>query len=210
MKRLALLGASGHGKVVADVALCAGWQEVVFYDDAWPTTQDNGVWKVIGDSQLLLKQASEFDGVLVSIGNCATRWRKHLELKAAGAPLVSLIHPRACASAMASLGTGSVVMAGAVVNIDASLGEACIVNTGATIDHDCRLGDAVHVSPGAHLSGNVTVGQGSWIGLGALVKQGVTIGSRVTVGAGAVVLKSTGDDVTVIGLPARELHKQSQ
>lgn len=210
MKRLALLGASGHGKVVADLALCAGWQEVVFYDDAWPTLQENGAWKIVGDFQMLLKRAAEFDGVLVSIGNCATRWRKHLELKAAGAPLVSLIHPKACVSSMANLGIGTVVMAGAVVNIDASLGEACILNTGATIDHDCHLGDAVHVSPGAHLSGNVTIAQGCWIGLGALVKQGVTIGSRVTVGAGAVVLKSTGDDVTVIGVPARELLKQSE
>lgn len=210
MKRLALLGAGGHGKVVADVALCAGWQEVVFFDDAWPTSQDNGVWKVVGDSAMLLKRASEFDGVLVSIGNCAIRWRKHQELKAAGAPLVSLIHPKACVSAMASLSTGTVVMAGGVVNVDASLGEACVVNTGATIDHDCRLGDAVHVSPGAHLSGNVTVGQGSWLGLGALVRQGVTIGSRVIVGAGALIIETTRDDVTVIGVPARELSEPSQ
>lgn len=205
MRRLALLGASGHGKVVADVAICAGWQEVVFYDDAWPQRQSNGVWKIIGDTQLLLAHANDFDGVLVAIGDCTTRWRKHIELRAASAPLVSLIHPKAGVSGMAQIGIGSVVMPGGVVNVDTTLGEACIVNTGATIDHDCRLGDAVHVGPGAHLSGNVGVGSGSWIGLGALIKQGVAIGNGVTVGAGAVVLGPVADGKTVVGIPAREL-----
>lgn len=210
MRRLALLGAGGHGKVVADVAMCVGWQEVVFYDDTWPKSQVNGAWKVIGDSHLLMKHLAEFDGVLVSIGNCITRWQKHIELKSAGAPLVSLIHPKACISSSVTIGSGTVVMPGAIINIDASLGEACIVNTGATVDHDCRLSDAVHISPGAHLSGNVTIGKESWIGLGAVVKQGLTIGSGVIVGAGSVVLKSTCDEVTVVGIPARELLKRSQ
>ena len=205
MKRLALLGASGHGKAVADVAICAGWREVLFYDDAWPQRQENGVWKIVGDFRMLLEHAKGFEGVVVSIGDNATRWRKYLELRSAGTPLVTLIHPKACVSAMTNLGRGSVVMPGAVINVDACLGDACIVNTGATIDHDCRLGDAVHVSPGAHLSGNVTVGNGSWIGLGSLIKQGVVIGNWVTVGAGAVVLGPVADRKTVVGVPAREL-----
>jgi sugar O-acyltransferase (sialic acid O-acetyltransferase NeuD family) len=208
MKRLALLGASGHGKVVADIAVCAGWQEVVFYDDAWPQLRQNGAWEVVGDSNLLLEQIDEFDGVLVSIGNCAMRWSKHQHLKEIGVPLVGLIHPRACVSSTVLLGVGSAVMPGAVINVDARLGDACIVNTGATIDHDCQLGDGVHVGPGAHLSGNVTVGNGSWIGLGALLKQGVRIGNGVTVGAGAVVLTSVADGQTVAGVPARELVKR--
>lgn len=208
MKRLALLGASGHGKVVADLAICAGWQEVVFFDDAWPQLKENGAWKVSGDSKLLLEHVNEFDGVLVSIGDCAIRWHKHRELKAAGAPLVTLTHPKACVSSMVRLGAGSVVMAGVVINVDVIMGEAGIVNTGATIDHDCILGSAVHVSPGAHLSGNINVRNGSWIGLGALIKQGVTIGERVTVAAGAVVLSSVADGKTVAGVPARELVKR--
>jgi sugar O-acyltransferase (sialic acid O-acetyltransferase NeuD family) len=207
MRRLALLGASGHGKVIADLAICAGWQEVVFFDDAWPRLEENGAWKVLGDSNRLFECIDEFDGLMVSIGDCAIRWHKHLELKSAGAPIVTLIHPNACVSSMVSLGAGSVVMAGAVINVDVILGEACIVNTGATIDHDCILGTAVHVSPGAHLSGNVTVRDGSWIGLGALLKQGVTIGERSTVAAGAVVLGSVADDKIVVGVPARELLK---
>ncbi|MCZ8253494.1 MAG: acetyltransferase [Hylemonella sp.] len=202
MKRLALLGASGHGKVVADAALAGGWGAVEFFDDAWPQRQSNGPWPVTGDSAALLTRLQEFQGVIVSIGDCAVRWAKHQTLETAGAPLVTVVHPAAVVSPHALLGAGTVLMAGAVVNIDAVVGQAGIINTGATVDHDCRLGDAVHICPGAHLSGHVQVGHGSWVGVGAAVKQGMTIGQRVMVGAGAVVVQAVPDGLTVIGNPA--------
>jgi sugar O-acyltransferase (sialic acid O-acetyltransferase NeuD family) len=202
MKRLALLGASGHGKVVADAALTGGWGAVEFFDDAWPQRQQNGPWQVKGDSEVLLARLQDFQGVIVSIGDCAVRWAKHQTLQAAGAPLVTVVHPSAVVSRYASLGIGTVVMAGAVVNIDTVVGQAGIINTGATVDHDCRLADAVHICPGAHLSGNVQVGHGSWVGIGSAVKQGMTIGQRVTVGSGAVVVQAVPDGVTVVGNPA--------
>lgn len=203
MKRLALLGASGHGKVVADAALAGDWDEVVFFDDAWPQRQRNGLWSVTGDSAALMTRLNEFQGVLVAIGDCAVRWDRHQALQAAGAPLVTVVHPAATVSHHAVLGPGTVVMAGAVVNIDASVGQAGIINTGATVDHDCQLGDAVHICPGAHLSGNVQVGCCSWVGVGAAVKQGMTIGERVMVGAGAVVVQAVSDGLTVVGNPAK-------
>lgn len=202
---LALLGASGHGKVVADAALMAGWREVVFFDDAWPGVSANSHWPVAGDAQELLARVREFDGVLVSIGNCAVRLRKQRELQAAGALMATVIHPFACVSRYARIGAGSVVMAGAVINTDAAVGEAGIVNTGATIDHDCSLADGVHVSPGANLAGNVTVGECSWIGIGAAVRQGAQVGAHALVGAGAVVVKPVTSGTTVAGNPAAPL-----
>ena len=207
MRRLALLGASGHGKVVADAALAGGWDAVEFFDDAWPQLQGNGPWFVTGDSTTLMARLREFQGVIVSIGDCAVRRDKHLALQAAGAPLVTVVHPAAAVSPHAVLGAGTVVMAGAVVNIDAVVGQAGIINTGATVDHDCHLGDAVHICPGVHLSGNVQVGHGSWVGVGAAVKQGMILGERVMVGAGAVVVQAVPDGITVVGNPARPLNK---
>ena len=210
MKRLALLGASGHGKVVADAALAAGWQDVVFFDDAWPDMSMNGHWPVAGNTVALLDRLHEFNGVLVSIGNCAVRWQKQQVLQAAGARLVTVVHPHACVSPFARLGVGTVVMAGAVVNVDAVVGESSIINTGATVDHDAILAHAVHISPGAHLSGNVVVGACSWIGVGAAVRQGARIGAGVMVGAGAVVVTAVADGLTVVGSPARVMKPRAK
>ncbi|MFM8556594.1 MAG: acetyltransferase [Betaproteobacteria bacterium] len=209
MKRLALLGASGHGTVVADAALASGWEHIEFFDDAWPGCSSNGPWRVSGTTEALIAQLERFEGVLVSIGNCATRLRKHQELVSRGARLASIVHPRATISTFAEIGAGTVIMAGAVVNVDAKLGPAVIVNTGATVDHDCVLGEAVHVAPGANLSGNVMVGRCSWVGVGACVRQGVRIGDNVMVGAGAVVVRDLAANLTVAGNPARPLKPRN-
>ena len=203
MKKLAILGASGHGKVVADIAECCGWRQIDFFDDAWPSIQQNGAWDIVGDTNALLATQVTYDGVAVAIGHNVIRCQKLHELQCAGASVVTLIHPAATVSRYAVIGSGSVIMAGVVVNADVTMGIGAILNTCCSVDHDCTLGDAVHVSPGARLAGNVCVGDASWVGIGACVRQGSTLGSNVMVGAGAAVVSNLPDDVTAVGVPAR-------
>ena len=205
MKKLALLGAGGHGKVVADLAQLSGWENVTFFDDSYPERQLNGAWPIQGTTQDLLDQLNQFDGVLVSIGDCAARLKLHMLLNGAGAPLVSIKHPNAVVSGYAKIGLGCIIMAGAVINFGAQIGEACIVNTGATIDHDCQLDNAVHVCPGANLSGDVSVAQATWVGVGSAIRQGIQIGTHVLIGAGSVVVADVADNLTVAGNPAKIL-----
>lgn len=202
---LAILGASGHGKVVADTALAAGWEDVVFFDDAWPGLANNGCWSVIGDTGALLKRLREFDGIIVGIGDNRIRLAKTRELIAAGASLATIVHPHAVVSPRAQLGAGSVVFAGGVVQVDSRLGAACIINTNANLDHDCNVEDGVHICPGTSVAGLVCVGEASWLGIGASVKQLVTIGADVTVGASAAVICDVPDGQTVVGVPARPI-----
>lgn len=203
MKRLAILGASGHGKVVADCAESCGWESISFFDDAWPGKDCNGIWPVVGNTDALLQRLGEFDGVLVAIGDNRIREARQQLLAEKGAPLPVLIHPSARVSRYAALGPGSVVFANAVVNAESRVGAGAILNTAATVDHDCLLGHAVHVSPGAHLAGGVQVGDRSWLGIGSSVIQLVHIGTDVTVGAGAAVVSDIPDHCVVTGVPAR-------
>lgn len=205
MKRLAIVGASGHGKVVADCAEMCGWDYVVFFDDAWPARSELGHRTVVGNTGALLNRLDEFQGVVVAIGNNSIRQNKSLLLLNAGARLVTLVHPSAMISRYAHLGDGTVVLSGAIVNTDARLGSGCIVNTGACVEHDCVLGDFVHVSPNAALAGGVTVGDLSWIGIGAVARPLIQIGREVLIGAGAAVVSDVPDNATFVGVPAKQI-----
>lgn len=205
MAKLAILGASGHGKVLADIALLTGWDEIYFFDDRFPILNKLEQWDVVGNTEQLLQQVSNYDGVIVGIGNNRIRLEKHNQLFKLDATLISLIHPRAIISTMSEIGIGSVIMANVVINSFSKIGQACIINTAATIDHDCKLADGVHISPGSHLAGGISIGIGSWVGIGANIVQLVTIGDNVIIGAGSTVIHSIASSQTVIGSPAKPM-----
>ena len=202
VSRCAILGASGHGKVLAEIAELNGYSKVVFYDDAWPSKKSLEAWPVEGGSAELLKFAFQYDIVMIAIGNNEIRYKKYLQLQSVNATIPALIHPNAIVSRYASIGDGSIIMAGAIVNPFVTIGSAVIVNTGATVDHDCNLRSGVHISPKASLAGDVDIGELSWVGIGAQVKQSIKIGRSVTVGAGSTVVKNIGDSLVVVGTPA--------
>lgn len=205
MNRLAILGAGGHGRVVADIAHAVGWNEIDFYDDAWTAGAPESPAKLIGNTESLLSRVSEYGGCIVAVGNNDIRKQRQAQLEAAGAILVNLVSPSATLSRTAVLGTGVVLMPGAVVNAGAVLGKGVIINTLASVDHDCNVGDFCHISPGAHLGGGVSVGGKTWIGIGAVVREYLTIGSDVVVGANAAVIKNVDSGKRVVGVPATEL-----
>lgn len=202
MKKLLIIGAGGHGRVVADVALKMNrWQEIKFLDDDDHLKSSMG-FKVIGKSSIALSLIEKYD-IFIAIGHNETREKIYRQIKAVGGAIPTLIHPSATIGIQVEIGEGSVVMAGAVVNCGSTIGKACIINTAATIDHDGIVGDNVHISPGVHIAGNVSIGKSAWIGVGAIVSNNVKITEGTIIGAGAVVVKDIRYAGTYIGVPAR-------
>lgn len=198
MKRLLIIGASGHGKVVADIARLNGYTDIAFLDDN-PKVKKCGDYLVIGTSS----QVSDLDGdVFVAIGNAKIRHR--IQQSIDPTRLVTLIHPNAVVSD-AKLGRGTVVMAGAVINPGTVIGEGCIINTSSSVDHDCRIGDYVHIAVGAHVAGSVKIGDETWIGAGTTVSNNVTICGGCMIGAGAVVINDITILGTYVGMPTRKI-----
>jgi len=203
MFHLAILGASGHGKVIADIAELNGYKNISFFDDAWPEKSQLDSWTISGNSSQLIERLSEFSACIIAIGNNAIRIQKQNELQKHNARMISLIHPSAVVSKYSDIASGTVVMANAVINPAVKIGQGCIINTAATIDHDCIIADGVHVSPGVHLAGSIKVGEYSWLGIGCSVKQGLTIGCNAVVGVGAAVVTNIDDDCIAVGVPAK-------
>lgn len=204
--KLLILGAGGHGRVVADAAICSAqpWAEIAFLDDRYPALARSGLWPVVGRFEELARFAGHYDACIAAVGDAGLRLRLLDRAAAAGFAISSVVHRGATLSEHAAVAPGSMLAAGAVVSIGAIVARGCIINTGASVDHDCRLAEGVHVCPGAHLAGGVEIGARTWFGIGAVARQGVRIGADVTVGAGAVCLEDVRDGVVVSGVPARE------
>jgi sugar O-acyltransferase (sialic acid O-acetyltransferase NeuD family) len=203
-EKLLIIGASGHGKVVADIALkMSRWQSVAFLDDDENLKTSMGI-EVIGNSNKAFELLGEYE-ICVAIGNNATREKLQSELKSKGARIPTLIHPSAIIGEQVIIGSGTVVMAGVIINCCTKIGEGCIINTGSTIDHDNVIGSFTHISPGVHLAGTVKVGLGSWIGIGSTISNNVTITSDCKIGAGAVVVKDITEPGVYVGVPVRRI-----
>jgi sugar O-acyltransferase (sialic acid O-acetyltransferase NeuD family) len=206
---VAVLGAGGHGKVVADVALCSGHEVVAFLDDS-PGKVGTHIWgiPVLSWDRFLADTALHGAALALAFGDNRARQRSVERVHAAGRDLATLVHPTAAVARTARLGAGTVVMAGAAVNPDAVVGDGCIVNTGAVVEHDCVIGDFAHLSPNAALGGGVKIGARTHLGLGAVALPLVQIGADVRVGAGAVVHRDVADGLTIVGVPAEPLKEK--
>lgn len=204
MRKLAIIGASGHGKVVADIARRNDYKEIVFLDDN-DSIHECGGYPVIGKSS----EAGKIDDdVIIGIGNAAVR--KQIQESIPDEKVVTLIHPEAVVAEDAVIGKGTVVMAGAVINPGVRIGKGCIINTCSSVDHDCVVGDYVHIAVGSHLCGNVTVGDGTWIGAGAIVSNNISICPDCMIGAGAVVVSDIQQSGTYVGVPARRIDMEKK
>jgi len=200
-KKLAILGASGHGKVVADLAEQLGYS-IKFYDDAYPNKTMIEHWPIEGTFDDLLMLDNTQTDVAVAIGYNRTRQQKIALLLDEDFTIPTLIHPSAVVSQYAKMQQGCVVFAGAVVNAFAYIGKGVIINSSAVVEHDCLIGDFSHICPNTALAGGVIVGTGCWLGIGSQVKQLVELGDYCLIGAGSTVLKNIPSHVTAFGSPA--------
>ena len=185
MKEIAIIGAGGHGKVLADIAEKNGYTQIVFLDDNRNIKECGGHPVIGGIGQIAHLKCS----AALGIGNAMIRERIFKQLKALNIELPPLIHPNAVISDDVTIGEGTVVMAGSVINTGTSIGKGCIINTCSSVDHDCTVGDFVHISVGSHIAGTVHIGVKTWIGIGVSVSNNLDICSDCMIGAGAVILR---------------------
>jgi len=204
-KWLIIFGAGGHGRVVAEAAQLSGFDILAFVDQSLDLGGDRVLGIPVVNDENELESFDEDCAAIVAVGDNAQRQAIVTRLLEQGVQFARIIHPSAVISPSATLGEGTVVLAGSVVNSMAVLGKHCIVNTMASIDHDCLIDDFAHLSPGVHLAGGCRVGRSAHVGIGASVVPSCSIGARSIIGAGAVVVSDIPSDVVAAGVPARIL-----
>ncbi|WP_417090094.1 acetyltransferase [Eubacterium maltosivorans] len=200
-KKVMIIGASGHGKVIADIIHQSGDKVMGFLDDD-PTKKEIHQIPVLGKIEDTQKYKDDYD-FIIGIGN--NKIRKEIAESNPALNYYTAIHPTAVIGEGVRIGNGTAVMAGVVINADAEIKKHCIINTSAVIEHECVLGDYTHVSPQACLCGNVHVGEECHIGAGATVINNRTIDNNTVIGAESVVIKDINESGTYAGIPIRRI-----
>lgn len=201
---LVIIGAGGHGKVLADIAkLLDKWDSILFLDDNQENKSVAGI-NVAGklSNISVYKENADF---IVAIGNNKIREKIQFDLMTHNYSITTLIHPSAIIAQDVKIGLGSVIMAGSVINSSSSIGNGCIINTSSSVDHDSTIGDYVHLSPGVRVAGTVGIGRRSWLGIGSVVSNNINICPDCLIGAGAVVIQNIDISGKYVGLPASKI-----
>ena len=202
MEEVTVIGGGGHAKVLIDCIEEENKYKINFVIDDNPELHQLFEYPIY---RLFHFKTLSNPKSIIAIGNCKVR--KTISEKI-DSVFITAIHPKAVISKYATIGNGSQVFAGCIVNAGASIGKHCIINTGTIVEHDCVIGDFVHLSPNASIGGGVKIGSGTHIGIGATIIQNIVIGSNVIIGAGAVVVSDIPEDCTAVGIPAKPIKFQ--
>lgn len=203
MSGILILGAGGHGKVVADILQSQGLDVLGFLDDN-PTMWGTKILSLPVLGKIAAFKDYQPTGMIFGIGDNRTRYKVSQQLNHVDCHLwVTAVHPRAIVAASAQIGYGTAVMAGVVINPDTFIGKHAIINTAATVDHDSTIGDYAHIAPGSHLAGGTTIGTGVLMGVGSVTTPYHSVGDWAVVGAGTTVIHDVPANVTAKGTPAR-------
>lgn len=204
-------GASGHALVVSNMVSLGGRYEIAgFLDDVNPGRKGEifaGRPILGGCEALSLLKEKGIRQVALGFGHCSARVDVASLLKKNNFQILTLIHPDAVISNGVTIGEGTVVLAGVVIDPSCNVGRYTIINNSAVICHGSRIDDGVHLCPGVRISGNVHVGLCSWIGIGSCIGERVHIGARSYIGAGSVVTKDIPPGFLAHGNPAKAVRR---
>jgi len=200
---LILIGAGGHARSCIDVIEQQGFFQIAGLIGMPEQRHTQYLsYTVIGMDSDLPELAKIYQYALISTGQIQTaehRIRLYQQATKLGFQLPVIIAPTAHVSQHATLGAGTIVMHGAIINAGVRVGRNCIINSRALLEHDSNIEDHCHISTGAILNGDVTVGDGSFIGSGSVIKQGVAIGESCLVGMGLMVRNNLSDHAYFTG-----------
>lgn len=201
-KQVIIIGASGHGKVIADIVIKSGDELVGFLDD----NLNAKIWNypTLGRVYDYTKFINNHE-FIVAIGNNATRSQVMDWMNISQCKWYNAIHPTANIGYGVELGNGIVLMANSVVNADSKIADGVIINTNASVDHDCQIGKCAHISVNSAIAGGCNIGSEVFVGAGATIKNNINISEKITIGAGATVVNDLYVAGTYIGTPAKKM-----
>lgn len=212
MKQLIIIGASGFGRDLIDIAksmpnygvefeikgFLVHKKEYLASIDKYP--QYPPVLGMVDDYKV-----NDNDVFICSLGDVNEKKKVVEPLIKKGWVFFTIVHPTARVSPFASIDSGTVIEANVTIGSGAHIGKHCLIQTSSIIAHDDIIGDYVRIDCNVVCVGDVLVEEGATIHTSSVINHGVKIGSYSTVGAMSFVIRKVKPGVTVQGNPAKQI-----
>ncbi len=213
---LFIIGAGGFGRETLEAvralnALASTWAVLGFLDDdpARHGQVVDGI-EIVGPTGTLADHPAA--AAVVTIGNPDDYTTRRRIVTGLGTPpggWATIVHPAASIASSATLGPGTVVLAGTVATSSVQVGAHVVVMPSVVLTHDDVIGDFATLGSGVRLAGGVVIGEGAYIGAGALIRERRRVGPWALVGMGAGVTHDVPEGEVWAGTPARRLRRVS-
>lgn len=213
MKTLAIYGAGGMGREIADLAMRINlmnqyWNKIVFIDDMIKESSINHL-SVFSFDDFLKHDSLQSTQVIISSGEPSVREYLYQKVRAADLELVNIIEPEFIKSEFTNFGIGNLVHYGTVITCNIEIGNNNLINKQVVLGHDVILGDHCVVSPHVTVGGNTIIKDHVFIGSGAVIRNGITIDENCIIGMGAVVTKDIPNNSVVVGNPGKVVRENT-
>lgn len=212
MKNIVIFGSSGYSKKIVGIAELSGFKVVGFIDSFRLPGEKTLGYKVLGKEQDLpsLKDEYQIEGIF--IGVCDNYLRSKLVEKvmkiSPTLEFVTLTHPNATIARNVTIGQGSVIMAGAVIEPDTKIGDFCLLNIHSILSHDCIMDNFSSLGPKAAVAGHCSIGRYTAVNIGSTIINKINIGANTVICAGSCVVKNIPPFKVAAGSPARIVRER--
>tara|TARA_B100001057_G_C22766504_1_gene917851 strand:- start:456 stop:1043 length:588 start_codon:yes stop_codon:yes gene_type:complete len=185
-----LIGGGGHCVSVIDVIENDNKFNILGILDS-NIKEDNVLgYQILGGDNLIPELVNENTYFLITVGQIksySSRKKIAKILIENKAKLATIISTLAYVSKHATIGEGSVIMNGAVVNAKSTIGKNCIINTKSNVEHGVSIGDFCHLSTCAVINGDSVIENGTFIGSNATISNDVSIKENSIISAGKFI-----------------------
>jgi sugar O-acyltransferase (sialic acid O-acetyltransferase NeuD family) len=215
MKDLVIYGAGGFGREIAclinEINKFSGkdnsWNLLGFIDDGKQVGYKTEYGTVLGGLAFLNEHQHPL-AVVLAIGSPFSMQRiiSNLTNKKIFFPNIIALDIRYLDKENMSIGQGNIFFSKCSISCNVHIGSFNIFNSSIALGHDVKIGDYNVFMSGTRISGEVTIGNKNFFGIYSVVLQQNKIGKETVIASSSVVMKSTKDNSTYIGNPAKRLN----
>jgi sugar O-acyltransferase (sialic acid O-acetyltransferase NeuD family) len=203
-----IFGAGGSGRETAQLIddinkECDTWNILGFIDDDEDITgKEYNKYKVLGNTEYLIKNIKRATSVAIAINNPNIKKRIVKKLILEGFDFPVLIHPSVYLADNISIGKGVIIQANTTVSTNVQIADFVHINHQCGIGHDAEIGSYSSLYWNINLSGFSKISDGCILGTKTTVLQNITVGRGSITGSNTNVIRDIPENSVVVGNPA--------